>query len=257
MSRLHKLLFAALALSLALIFQNCAGGVTTIDAFGTSNAALKESGNGGGYGGKLTTYVRKSDDRLCPDGSDVESVIEVEGQTARLLRQDCQEVRAVALPFAAINLMAHNVRNLIYGNGLYDLATKTDGRTTLLCRGEETDAVTGGREVVDATIRRQVVGGTVKYFGRVILGIYDAGGNLVKTYDMGEVPVAQVPIPPGQYVEFYQSLTLKDHQEVFALRFDPQTGTGGLKYADNIPADGPQPGHEPDRFRVQNLTCYR
>ncbi|MBX3019956.1 MAG: hypothetical protein KF767_18860 [Bdellovibrionaceae bacterium] len=129
--------FWLLLLPSLLVFQNC----VLENAFQAQLPGMQESlGGGDGYDGKL--FVNRVTEDLCPDGSDVRSIIGVKADgAAEALRLNCQERRNEPVTLARDAYMPHNPENLIFEDKTFDRDPKESGdvrRTTWLCRGSET-----------------------------------------------------------------------------------------------------------------------
>lgn len=260
-SKLSVAIVSGLLLSSAVFFQNCSSGPQASEVIESGTSNRLESGNGGGYGGKVT-YSRTTSGENCPDGSNKEATVEVRNDgKVFLTRNNCQNLDAQEIALADVHLMAHNDKNIIFQNAVFDLASKTDGLTALLCRGEAVDSAANEKRVVDATIRHQIVDGIDQYFGRAILGIYDLANNLKKTYDMGEVPLAS-PTMPNPDIELYISKTVA-RGEGFNLQVRRADHIGFLQYNGSLPKPGGVPtagsgstSASSELYTIKKLNCY-
>jgi hypothetical protein len=255
LSKLRSL--AILGGSLLLItgvFQNCDGsGRQTAPV----NSSDKLYGNGGGYTGKVTTYAHRSENPTCASTNGIDAIIQITPDSkAFLTRKDCHDQAPEELQFSTLQLMSHNIANLVYNDSVFDDEDQAGtGITSLLCRG--TSAGSGARtiQVVDALIKKSVKSGIVEYRGRVIVGVYDSANRLIKTYDLGEVGV-RAPRVTGD-LEYYSSMTAGMDQR-FALTLNTSTMVGMLHYNGNVPATaGSVPSPDSENFIVHGLKCYR
>lgn len=249
-------LVGAILLAVFVCFQNCSIGTSPIGRANSHQSKSLFSGNGGGYDGKVTVYTKEPKTMTCADGSAVEARVEVlPSGEAFITRENCVDQAPQQVTLAAINLMEHNPRNVMYNGSLFDLEEKADGRSSILCRGDSVDPVSSERRVVDAVVREEMTGGVIRYFGRVILGIYSPNGTLSRTYDMGEVPLDNPDVGmPG--LEVYRSQT-GAMDEAFLLQVRLDDNVGMLSYIGNLPAPGQPLGPENDRQIVRRLSCYR
>jgi hypothetical protein len=248
----------ALLVSTLISFQNCSGGLKSFTAKSQSNLTVASSGNGGGYEGKV--YVARLSDSTCADGSDVSTKIEVrEDQKAYILRDNCQTQEPVELPYDSLQLMAHNLDNLIHNSRVFDEEVlASEARTAILCRGDQIDATSGNREVVDAIVREKIVNGTKSYYGQAIFGIYRPDGSLLKVYNLGEVPLSG-PYMNGDQESYWSQTALTG--EGYNLRLRPLGNDliGFLEYADDMPPPELHiaPTEVTNHYRVTHLKCYR
>lgn len=127
-----------------LIFQNCkvAGITNDGDSIQPSTTKVVEtsSGGGDGYDGKLFLN-RIVDAALCPDGTNVRSIVKIKDDgTAELLRDNCQDQTPSPLANDRFDYMPHNVDNLIFDAKAFDVDAKIskDPRvSTYVCRANE------------------------------------------------------------------------------------------------------------------------
>lgn len=91
------------------MFQNCGPQMNFVPASENEKQFVSEAGgNGHGYGGKLTYFVRLLDNGLCSDGSPIEARIGVASNgSAWLDRENCRtlvEPRTIAIVIASDEL---------------------------------------------------------------------------------------------------------------------------------------------------------
>jgi hypothetical protein len=211
-----------------------------------------QTSNGEGYSGMI--YVNRADN-ACSDGSSVETKISVytKSQQAFVTRENCSDISPKSVDYRSLDLMPHNLANLVYGSRVFDEGLSSSDYTSLFCRGKSTDPTTGKVQVVDAVVKESL-GSQSKTTGRVILGVYDAAVNLIQKYDMGEVPLGPPTVIGGHIL--YNSLTL-ERSEVFTLDYLPSENTATLTYVGNLAQPGELPTEQNKFYTVPGLHCYR
>lgn len=231
-------------------FQNCVGKFKSAQEKPAAPVNSRSMG-GTGYGGK-TEYVNRTLDSNCPDGSNVKGKVEVDtvSGAATVVRENCQDT-SKTVTVAEINLLPHNLTNLVYGDRTFDEVSDTL-YSELFCRGSTWDSGNQQTYVVDAIVHKSLSSGV--YSGRVKLGIYDASGALSKKYDMGEVALGPpISVMPGH--RNYNSLTL-DKGEVFTLDLTLASMTASLTYAGEIPGPSQMAeGAIGSMYLVRGLHC--
>jgi len=185
---------AAMLITL-LAFQNCSRSQTPNGTVNDKVAEISYSGNGDGYDGK--PYIRFSTDGLCPDGSAAEAEVRVNNDRAALVRQDCREISPLSVKVADLNLLPHNLNNLVFENRVFDLDPSLSGDkrpTDLLCRGgDEITKKNGIRvEVADFIIKKNDKGNAS---GKLVMSISDSAKVKDGNYDSGEFDLAVTTTP--------------------------------------------------------------
>jgi hypothetical protein len=243
-----------LTMSMLIPFQNCEKMETAEKPVSQAQASeLSSEGNGEGYGGKLKYITRNLQD-ACADGlPNSQILVEEDLSAASLVREKCQDIAPTNVDVSSLQLMPHNMENLVYNETLYD---KDQGESTphssVLCRGRtQSSSVPGENNTVDAVIHHLYAMDPPRFIGRVILGIYDAAWNLTGVKDMGDVEVRPSirETEPGHI--FFENLMGEDH---FLLDIFQPLMIGQLTYF--RPVLSPQ-GPVPTEIRfVQGLHCF-
>lgn len=188
-----------LAPFLLLFFQNC----KFEQAFESAGLSAQNSlGGGDGYDGKL--FVNRVTENLCPDGSDVRSIIGIKADgSAEALRLNCQERRNEPLTLADDAYMPHNPENLIFDRKAFDVdpkISKDPRQTVWLCRGSETHAyyqtfhgidIPGFRDRWGDIVIKPASAGA-GHVARFKMAHYERGSTKVlasPVFDSGEFPV--------------------------------------------------------------------
>lgn len=244
------------AASITLAFQNC---YHADDSKGQHSAkdnspSLSMTGNGDGYDGKLS-YVARDVERPCADGgANSEILLTFDMSSASKVRDNCTAVEAAVI--SEFEVMAHNQKDLIYENKLYEIVEKgSPSQGQLLCRGKSDGISLSENFVVDAKVSANFVTSPPRFSGRVILGIYDSAWKLKEVKDMGEVEVEPYTLPNGpEGHAYYQSASDDMDQDHFVLDVMMFTMQGELLYFRPVESEqGPLPS---ELRRVPNLRCY-
>lgn len=174
---LHVTLLTLLTLS----FQNCSFPGDKPDS-SSQNKTLQYSGGGTGFDGK-GSYVNRILDGVCELGGDVRNRIEINEGQAVQTKADCRDIPPQPIKLADLQLMPHNLENLVSSERVFDREKNDATPSGVLCRGFEPG--TGGNttwQVADVTVNHDFPGGPTapaRFGGTLKLGWYDsASGKL-------------------------------------------------------------------------------
>ena len=126
-------------------YQNCSKPEAANSQDSQDSLSLLRSGVGGNgsvYDGKL--YVNKIIDGVCEDGSAIRSEIKVQGEASFVTRENCKTIPPKVVTTSSLQLMEHNLSNLIHENRVFDIETPVAETTSYLCRSHYKQRFTEG-----------------------------------------------------------------------------------------------------------------
>ncbi|MGE3682769.1 MAG: hypothetical protein AB7G93_13675 [Bdellovibrionales bacterium] len=244
-----------MALVLLFVFQGCTkSGPAEKSAPPSGLTDARLSGNGEGYGGKLS-YVSRQLVEPCADGKPRSQILIANDLSeANVIREDCKEIEPTSVSVPSLNLMPHNMENLVYDGTLYDQDNgQSAWRSSLLCRSRAPATAVGqDNTTVDAVIGTPEGVNPPLFMGRVIVGIYDSLWNLVKVKDMGDVRVIPTMREHNPDHIYYENVSGSEHfiLEVFRPHMNAQ-----LFYFRSITPEETVLT-EPELRHIQGLHCY-
>lgn len=173
-----------------------------------------------------------------------------------MVRQNCVDIVPRSIKIDSLELLSHNLDNLIFDGRVFDrhIPGQDMAGLAMFCRGDNPIVKDGivYRAVTDAKVKHSPIN-AMEVLGQVLLGLYDANQSLVEKHDLGEVPVSLDNREPS--VNRYVSLTFQKG-EFFDLRVDLGNLLASLVYAANLPSMSQSAG-DPDLTKVSGLRCYK
>jgi len=166
-----------------LTFQNCS---FVKPEAGGSRGHTK--GNGDGYAGKIYSASGFNVAGQFAERSRIE--IDLSGRPF-LVKDNFQTIAPTPVSFGLLNLLAHNLENLIFQERVFQIVT-AQAFSSLLCRADALTSDNTQRHILDAIVQEQ----DGQLFGRVKLGIYSVAEELQQVIEFS-VPVTRTEVSDG------------------------------------------------------------
>lgn len=239
----QSLIRLAVILALAplmVLSMNCGGPGAAVTALGVAAPA----GRAAKPGDARISFVNIDKEGRCGPGPRVQSRILIDpAGGAKLVTEDCQAIAPRALPVEEIGLLAHNLKNAIYGGRAFDRVDADAGgaaapraSSEYLCRGRDERGEPGQTRVADLVLRQTDVHGPAES-AALILALYDRDGKYVKTLQTAELKLRRIPAAEKDRVQYVSE------DQRLSVWIDQQGGRRTAKL------------HLDDRREVQNLNC--